>query len=209
MHVPPSVQEYDRPNSAYMLFYERSGVLEPVSQPASSTTAVAEGHAEMPSSQQQQQQTDSANLQSSSLSPVSPEQSGTSQQAADASAAHLRQLQAGSPMQTQPSAASSPQAVDADAQESLQEHPQPSPTTALMEHPSSGLLSPVIQQPKSSPSGSPNISPHLANLSPLKVWPKFYRACICCEGLMSRRPASNHPEQLRASMMSESCLHLL
>ena len=174
----PSVQEYDRPNSAYMLFYERSGVLEPASQPASSATAVAEGHAEMPSLQQQQQQTDSANLQSSSLSPSSPEQSCTSQQAAEASAAHVRGLQAGSPMQTQPSAASSPQAVPLEAQESLQGHPQPSPTTALKEHLSSGRSSPVSQQPKSSPSGTPNISPHLANLSPLKVWPMYDHACM-------------------------------
>ena len=153
-----------------MLFYERSGVLEPVSQPASSLTAT-EGQADMPSLQQQQQQTDSANLQSPSLSLTSPEQFYASQQAADASATQLRELQAGSPMQTQTSAASSPQDFHLKAQDSLQEQPQPSPTTALKEHLSSGLSSPVLQQPQASPSETPNILPHLANLSPLKVWP--------------------------------------
>lgn len=170
-----------------MLFYERLGVLEPVSHPASALTAVAEGQAETPSSQQQQQQqqTDSGNLQASSLSLTSPEQSHTSQQAANTSAAHSRELQAGSPMQTHASAASSPQAIHLEAQESLQQHPQPSPTTALKEPLSSGLSSPVLQQPKSSPSGTSNILPHLANLSPLKVWPFCCHTCICCKALMS------------------------
>ena len=188
LQMCPSMQEYDRPNSAYMLFYERSGVLEPVSHPSSSLTAVAEVEAAMPSLQQQEQQeqhTDAADLQSSSLSPTSPEQPCTLQQSATASATQLRELQAGSPMQTQPSAASSPQAAHLEAQESLQQHPQPSPTTALKEHVSSGLSSPVLQQPESLPSGTPNVLPHVANLSPLKVRPLCCHACICHEVVLS------------------------
>ena len=33
MKTPPAAQEYDRPNSAFMLFYERSEELEPCRQP--------------------------------------------------------------------------------------------------------------------------------------------------------------------------------
>lgn len=40
------MQEYDRPNSAYMLFYERSESLEPVDQLPAPTSAPSQGPAE-------------------------------------------------------------------------------------------------------------------------------------------------------------------
>lgn len=176
--VVSSVQEYDRPNSAYMLFYERSAILEPVHQAASSPTAPAEVEAE--ATPLEQQRTGSRNPQASSLLQSPPEQSHSPQQAAKVPATHLADLPAGSPMLADASAASSPQAAHLETQESLQEHSQSSPAAALKDHLSIGASSPAPQRPKSSASGSPSVLPLLANLSPLKV----------CHSVCTGRPAS-------------------
>lgn len=164
------LQEYDRPNSAYMLFYERSGSLEPVHQAATSFPAApAESEAET-SSVEQQQQPGSCNLEPTSSSQTNPEQCHPVQQAAIVPAMQLSELPAGSTMQAEPSAASSPQAMFVDAQQSLQEHSQSSPAAAAMtEHLPMGLLTPMHQQPLASPTDTPSAVPSITTLSPLKV----------------------------------------
>ncbi|KAL3156421.1 hypothetical protein ABBQ38_000732 [Trebouxia sp. C0009 RCD-2024] len=169
-HFSGPQQEYDRPNSAYMLFYERSGSLEPVHQAATSFPAApAESEAET-SSVEQQQQPGSCNLEPTSSSQTNPEQCHPVQQAAIVPAMQLSELPAGSTMQAEPSAASSPQAMFVDAQQSLQEHSQSSPAAAAMtEHLPMGLLTPMHQQPLASPTDTPSAVPSITTLSPLKV----------------------------------------
>lgn len=163
-------QEYDRPNSAYMLFYERSGSLEPVHQAASLPAAPAEAEAETSSVEQQQQQPGSCSLEPTSSSQTNPEQCCPLQQAASIPAMQLSELPTGSPMQAEPSAASSPQAMFVDAQQSLLELSQSSPAAAVTtEHLPVGLSSPVNQQPQASPNDTPSAVPPITTLSPLKV----------------------------------------
>lgn len=158
------MQEYDRPNSAYMLFYERSEILEPVHQAALVPAAPAQAEAET-TSVDEQQQTGSCHQQPSSPSQTSPE-SLPSQRAASVPATRLREEPTGSPMQAEASAACGPEAMFSRAQESLQEHSPASPAAAATDHLPMGLSSPMPLQPQPAPTGTPDV---VANLSPLKV----------------------------------------
>lgn len=149
------LQEYDRPNSAYMLFYERSEAMEPVDQIASLTSAAPwntyvitqqPGCLQSPSSLQ----TDLQQLHPSEQDLMPPK---------DATG------------QVREESIVQPQIFDLNPEGSLQQRGDHAP--AVM---SPGPSTPVLSQRSSSPSRTPNCLAPLADVSPLKVLHCIYEA---------------------------------
>ena len=140
------LQEYDRPNSAYMLFYERSEAMEPVNQIASLTSAPMK--------------TSVNTLQPGCLQP--PRSLQTDLQQLHPSQQELMPPK-DAPVHMQEESIVQPQIFDLNPEGSLQQRGHLAP--AVM---SPGPSTPVLS-PSSSPSRTPNCLAPLADVSPLKV----------------------------------------
>ncbi len=153
------MQEYDRPNSAYMLFYERSESLEPVDQFPAPTSAPSHRPAETGVPSQE-----SASVQSKD-------------QLATPNQSHPLPQQEGSTGHTQEGGSvQSPDVSMVQAPTDLEtavERTQPAPAEAQDDDLPTVPASPVVLQTSLSPAATPckGGPAQLSSLSPLKVLP--------------------------------------
>jgi hypothetical protein len=154
------MQEYDRPNSAYMLFYERSESLEPVDQSPAPTSAPSQGPAEtdVPSQKSASVQSKDQQATPNQSQQVSPPQEG--------STGHTQEggiLQSPDVVMAQP-----PGDLEA-AIEYGQSAPAEAQDGDLPTVPASPMVLQTSQSPAATPSGGGPVQ--LSSLSPLKVLP--------------------------------------
>ncbi len=157
------LQEFDRPNSAYMLFYERSESMEPADQPAISTPAPSQATAEAAPQQE------AASMQPQAASPVQSQQ-GTSLQPQEGLPS---QLEAGFTGQSQDSRIMQSPDVhmsQGDARP-VAEQSQSAPAEVQDEDLPSVPPSPQVMQTSPSPAATRRPQAMVSSVSPLKVWP--------------------------------------
>ena len=144
------LQEYDRPNSAYMLFYERSEAMEPVNQIVSLTSAAHSQSRDTSAKTQQTGPLQSTGPLQTDLQQLNPPQQDWPPQRDATGMLEKSVVQ--------------PQIFNLNPEGSPQDWDHPAPAVISPE-PST----PVLSQSSSSPSRTPNCLAPLADVSPLKV----------------------------------------